>query len=283
MNRHRFEILSKDQHGFLKHAKLLYVSSVRLDSTHRSVPHTHACAELLFAVSGNGQIHIGNDSQPIRANDMVILNSHVVHSEIGNDSSSLECIVLGVENLEINRADNPDAHYCILRFDDAAPQILSYLQAILRETDRKAFGYEEVCQELLNVIMILITRQLNAAAKIAPASNHNSKEGALVCRYIKEHFRENLNLDMLAEIAHVSKYHLSHTFTREYGVSPISFMLSLRLQECRELLRTTNFPLSHIAKIAGFSSPSYFSQRFRQAEGISPAQYRQKYRITPNT
>lgn len=283
MSRHRFEILSRDQHGFLKRAKLLYVSSVSLDRTHHSVPHTHACAELLFAVSGNGQMRIGNDIQPICANDMVILNSHVVHSEISDYSSSLKCIVLGVENLEINRSDNPDAHYCILHFEETAPQILSYLQTIVGETDHKAMGYEEVCQELLNILIVLITRQLDATVKIAPASNHNSKEGALVCRYIKEHFRENLDLDMLAEIAHVSKYHLSHTFSKEYGVSPISFMLSLRLQESRELLRTTNFPLSHIAKIAGFSSPSYFSQRFRQAEGISPAQYRRKYKITSNT
>ena len=191
----------------------------------------------------------------------------------------MEYIVLGVENLELNRTDKPDEHFCIINLDNNANEALGYLKTILKEIDVKAMGYETVCQELLNVLVVLIMRQLNFSATLAPSPGHNSKEGALIRRYIKEHFRENLDLDMLAEIAHVSKYHLSHTFTKEYGISPISYLLSLRMQESRDLLRTTNFPLSHIARVAGFSSPSYFSQRFRQAEGMSPAQYRQKFRV----
>ena len=85
-----------------------------------------------------------------------------------------------------------------------------------------------------------------------------------------------MNLDQLAQIASLNKYHLSHIFTRDYGISPINYLLSLRIRESRMLLRSTDHTLAQIAQLVGFSSPSYFSQSFRKATGISPAQYRKQ-------
>lgn len=279
MSTNRYDLTSEDLQSFRKNAKLLYISTAKFGGDWHSVPHTHSCAELFFVVGGSGQFRIGDAFYPVTSGDLVIVNSQVVHTETSLNASPMEYIVMGVENLELSRTDKPDEHFCIVSLESNAAEVHTYLKAILKEIDTKAMGHEAICQELLNVLVILIMRHLNSTATLSPSPGHNSKEGALIRRYIKEHFRENLDLDTLAQIAHVSKYHLSHTFTKEYGISPISYLLSLRMQESRELLRTTNYPLSHIARVAGFSSPSYFSQRFRQAEGMSPAQYRQKYRV----
>ena len=63
-------------------------------------------------------------------------------------------------------------------------------------------------------------------------------------------------------------------------MSPIHYMQSLRLQESRKLLSTTDYSLTQIARMTGFSSPSYFSQRFRAVEGINPGQYRARFRAS---
>ena len=278
MSTNRYDLVFEDLQRLRKNAKLLYVSTAKFDGDWHSVPHTHACAELFYVVGGSGQFQIGDAFYPVSANDLVVVNSQVVHTETSLNASPMEYVVLGVENLELNRTDKPNEQFCILSMGAAASDSQNYLHAILREIENKAPGYETISQELLNILVVLIVRQLDFKATLSPAAGHNSKEGALIRRYIKEHFRENISLDMLAKIAHVSKHHLSHTFTKEYGISPISYLLSLRIQESRELLSTTNYPLSHIARVAGFSSPSYFSQRFRLAEGMSPAQYRQKFR-----
>ena len=279
MSTNRYDLASEDLQRFRKSAKLLYISTAKFGGDWHSVPHTHSCAELFYVVGGSGQFRIGDEYYPVAGGDLVVVNSQVVHTETSLNANPMEYIVLGVENLELSRTDKPDEHFCIINLENAASEALGYLKTILKEIDVKAMGYETVCQELLNVFVVLVMRQLNFTATLTPSPGHNSKEGALIHRYIREHFRENLDLDTLAQIAHVSKYHLSHTFTKEYGISPISYLLSLRMQESRDLLRTTNYPLSHIARVAGFSSPSYFSQRFRQAEGMSPAQYRQKFRV----
>ena len=98
---------------------------------------------------------------------------------------------------------------------------------------------------------------------------------AAVRKYIDLHFKEALTLDMLAEEAHMNKFYLSHAFKREYGASPINYMITRRIEESKYLLVETDLSLSRIAQLLGFSSLSYFSQVFRRSQGISPMDYRQ--------
>ena len=100
-------------------------------------------------------------------------------------------------------------------------------------------------------------------------------------RYIDNHFKENLTLDQLAGMVHMSKYYLSHSFRKEFQTSPISYLISRRIQESRFLLRETDLRLSQIAQILGFSSLSYFSQSFRRLENMSPLEYRRQQRGRP--
>ena len=88
-----------------------------------------------------------------------------------------------------------------------------------------------------------------------------------------------LTLDLLAEKASINKYYMAHAFKREYGVSPINFLIACRIREGKRLLGETDLSLSQIATVLGFSSPSYFSQSFRSAEGMSPTEYRKVNRI----
>ena len=73
----------------------------------------------------------------------------------------------------------------------------------------------------------------------------------------------------------MNKFYLSHAFKQEYGVSPINYMISRRINESKYLLAETDLSLSQIAQLLGFSSLSYFSQVFRKTQGVSPMEYRQ--------
>ena len=119
---------------------------------------------------------------------------------------------------------------------------------------------------------------LGSAPEGAAAGAGASRECGLVRRYIDNHFKENLTLDQLAGLAHISKYHLSHAFQKEFQTSPISYLIARRIQESKFLLRETDHTLSQIAQILGFSSLSYFSQSFRRLEGSSPMEYRKRCR-----
>jgi AraC-like DNA-binding protein len=121
-------------------------------------------------------------------------------------------------------------------------------------------------------------RSTALAVPMEPQVNSGNRQCAAVRRYIDLHFKESLTLDQLAQEAHMNKYYLSHAFKREYGVSPINYMISRRIEESKYLLAETDLSMSQIAQLLGFCSLSYFSQVFRRSQNISPMEFRQSTR-----
>lgn len=126
---------------------------------------------------------------------------------------------------------------------------------------------------------ILIIRLMRNTALSIPTESQAlsaNRQCAKVRQYIDLHFKEALTLDQLAEEGHMNKYYLSHSFKREYGVSPINYMVSRRIEESKYLLAETDLSLSQISQLLGFSSLSYFSQVFRKTQAVTPMEYRQR-------
>lgn len=260
--------------------KLLYISIARYSAEWNSMLHTHPCAEVFFITDGSGHLRTNDEAVPIGTNDVIIVNSNIEHTEVSSEANPLEYIVIGVDGLEaISSAENSDeivSSYSIIHLQTDGEQILGYLRCLLAEIENKHPGYNTVCQDLLEVVLLLLMRHSQFTVTFVPATRKSSKECAIARRYIENHFKENLTLDDLAAAAHVSKYYLAHSFSREYGTSPINYLLSCRIQESLYLLSKTRLPLSQISGMLGFSSPSYFSQSFRRFQGISPMEYRRQ-------
>lgn len=256
--------------------KLLYVSTAKYGGDWHSLLHTHACTEIFYVVGGVGQFKIEELTLPVGADDMVIVNPNVEHTEVSLNASPLEYIVMGVEGLEFAAGEDGDGRYSMVNFHGGREEVLLYLRGMLSEIEHKAAGYDVVCQDLLEVLVIRLMRRNDFSLTPAPPRKRSTKECAAVRRYIDSHFKENISLDLLAETAHVNKYYLVHAFSREFGVSPINYLISRRIQESRYLLSDTDHSLSQISHMLGFSSPSYFSQSFRKLEGVSPMEYRKQ-------
>ncbi|MBD5552665.1 MAG: AraC family transcriptional regulator [Lachnospiraceae bacterium] len=256
--------------------RLLYISTARYSAEWNSVLHTHPCAEVFFITEGTGHLRTKEQTVPIGTNDVIIVNSNIEHTEVSSETRPLEYIVMGVDGLEAISSDEAGAGYSVIHFQSDREQILFYLRSLLTEIENKHPGYDTVCQDLLEVILLLLMRHSQFTVTFVPAARKSSKECAIARRYIENHFKESLTLDDLAAVAHVSKYYLVHSFSREYGTSPINYLLSCRIQESLYLLSETRLSLSQISGMLGFSSPSYFSQSFRRIQGMSPMEYRKK-------
>ena len=284
MSTNRYDFHFPSNVSSQSNARLLYVSSAKYGGDWHSNPHTHYCSEFFYVTEGVGQFQIEDKIYPVSANDLVIVNPNVLHTELSLNSNPLKYIVLGIEGLELSVTEEQDnSHFCIINFKSVRNTILFHLQYMLEEIETKAPGYEIVCHDLMEIFTVLVSRQTNFSAALTPIAKKGSRMCASVKRHIDNHYRENLSLDSLAEVAHVSKYHMVHAFTQEYGVSPISYMNSKRIQEGRKLLETTDFSLSLISRMLGFSSPSYFSQTFKRQENCAPLEYRKQSRLTASS
>lgn len=263
--------------------KLLYVSTAKYGGDWHSTLHTHACTEIFYVVGGSGKFNIEGKLLPVTTDDMVIVNPNVEHTEVSYNKRPLEYIVLGVEGLEYSAGEDADERWFMTNLQNAREALLHALREMLREIEYKAVGYELICQDLLEVLILRLMR--HAGLQFLPTKTEHrksgrkpSKECAAVRHYIDNHFKENINLDMLSELVHVNKYYMVHSFTKEYGISPINYLISRRIEESKYLLSDTDHSLSQISHMLGFSSPSYFSQSFRRLEGMSPMEFRRSSR-----
>ena len=94
--------------------------------------------------------------------------------------------------------------------------------------------------------------------------------------YMDNHIAEEVTLSLLAEVSHGSPYHLQRTFKKVMDISPNEYLLSIRIEKAKKLLKTTNKKLIEISALIGIKSVPYFITSFKRKTGFTPMQYRKK-------
>jgi len=110
----------------------------------------------------------------------------------------------------------------------------------------------------------------------APSQPERRAEVQAVCDYLAAHLDEAVSLDALASLAGLSKYHLLRSFTRETGITPYSYLETLRIDRAKALLKQGETP-ANVAQETGFSDQSHFSNTFKRLIGLTPGQYRRVF------
>jgi methyl-accepting chemotaxis protein len=112
-------------------------------------------------------------------------------------------------------------------------------------------------------------RDVKAANQSPPFAHPLS----IVTDYIQVHLPENMTIESLAQVAHISKISLYRYFKETYALSPIDFINHERLTRALKLMDSTKKNIQVIGQEVGFESTSYFIKRFQQRFGMTPKQY----------
>lgn len=102
--------------------------------------------------------------------------------------------------------------------------------------------------------------------------NVNTMEA--IVTYIQEHFSERITVEELAKMAMLSPYHFIRVFKRETSYTPHEYLLNLRINTAKYLLKTTQDSIKKICFDTGFSCESSFCAAFRKSVGVTPSEYR---------
>ncbi|TXN32395.1 helix-turn-helix domain-containing protein [Lacisediminihabitans profunda] len=111
-----------------------------------------------------------------------------------------------------------------------------------------------------------------------PLASRTDERVLRVIEHVGSHLAEPLDVDTLAEIAHLSPSRLSHLFSEQLGISPQRYVERERMTVAKQLLDLTNRQVSGIAREVGWDDPQYFSGRFRRFAGVTPSAYRRRGR-----
>ena len=97
--------------------------------------------------------------------------------------------------------------------------------------------------------------------------------------WIAGHLDEDLTVPALAERANMSERSFARAFQREVGETPAAYVEGLRVERARDLLEDGAPSLEAVAQAAGFASAEVLRRAFHRRVGVSPADYRTRFRL----
>jgi AraC family transcriptional regulator len=158
--------------------------------------------------------------------------------------------------------------------DPAAEQLMTLLIADANEGYATERLYTEHLIQALAVRMLFLGR-----GETMPPSNNGGTYGLprhVLLRIIERmrSFSSDLSLQALANESGYSRVHFVRMFRAATGYSPHNYLLNLRLEQARELLKNPSLSLIDIALECGFSSHSHMSRLFHKSVGVTPSAYR---------
>jgi len=255
------------------------ITKSKYDSDWHSTLHTHPFTELFYVVDGKGEFNIQGQRFPVKPNDFVIINPQVEHTELSSPDEPLEYIVLGINGLSFSNLTpvSEGGHpFSFFNLRDEQKDILRYLNAMVQEATSQSMSYELVCHNLLEILLIKILRHQHFDLEVGKQSKA-TKDISFIKHYLETYYHESIQLEDRASMTHLSRFYISHSFKKEIGMSPMEYLIDIRIKESKILLRTTNYSISQVADIVGFTTPTYFSKQFRKSTGISPTDYREQF------
>lgn len=257
--------------------RLLYLTTSRYDQSWRNPIHSHSFSELFFITGGKGHFLIRGEKCPVEKGHLLIVNPQVEHGEFSSEEHPLEYIVLGIEGLQFTPSSVQQEGLPLIHLAPAPDSVARCMETLLDEVRNPRPGQETICQNLLNIIILMILRQKDIRISIT-AFNNVSNECISIKEYIDTHFKDPITLDILAQQTHQNKFYIAHTFKEAFGISPIKYLMERRVEESKYLLEETDLTVGQIGSIIGFSSSSHYSQAFRRSTNLSPNEYRKQFR-----
>lgn len=91
-----------------------------------------------------------------------------------------------------------------------------------------------------------------------------------------EEFSSGISISEVAKKIHVERTYFFRRFKKEIGVSPSDYLLGVRLEKAKDLLRNSNLSIASIAKAVGYNNYVTFTESFAKKMGLRPSEYRKK-------
>ena len=104
--------------------------------------------------------------------------------------------------------------------------------------------------------------------------NSDTSRLQMMMNFIHSHYVDQIQLDDIADVAHVSKNTCMQIFKNGIRQSPISYLIQYRLKKAAKLLAATEMKVITISEQCGFHDVPYFCRKFKEVYGISPIEYR---------
>lgn len=224
----------------------------------------HRFWEFACVINGDGKLLLReNEELPLVESRIFLLPPMTTHAEYSDRKT--EMIWVGCKGTAFNGF--PDDKVLYATYQNLADKFLEIWKLSCRGYGYIGTELDGRCLDILGCFQRLIKEGEIHSGK-------NIVEKAV--NYINEHFTDDIDISTLATKLNCSEGHLYRLFKKKIGMTPVSYISKVRIQNAAQWLMRSNLKISQIANLVGFKDQFYFSRVFRKNLGIGPKEYRDK-------
>lgn len=235
--------------------------------------HFHEYYVIGFIENGRRYLSCKNKEYTIESGDLLLFNPGDNHTCEQIDGKELDYRCINIQPEIISKAVFEITGRDYLPYFTAQVVFHSELVSLLKELhlmilqEEKDYRKEELFFFLLEQLIEEYTEQ-----EIPSPRSEQSTEAKAICEFLEKNYMKNITLDDLSNLTGLSKYYLLRSFTKQKGISPYSYLETIRIDKAKKLLEQGVLPID-VALQTGFADQSHFSNFFKKFIGLTPKQY----------
>jgi AraC-like DNA-binding protein len=240
------------------------------DSNYRVERSEYDSYLLMYVKEGEGTVWYNGKSYTARKNDVIFINCHRPHS-YGTAN--------GWETLWFHFDGNVSDEYYQLLYQKCGCVIPFGKSEIIPEYLEKLMDFfraERIPNEPL--ISCYIQRILTELLLVSSDYNEKNQVSAgpvlSAIHFIHENYKNKIGLSDLSSKTNLSPFYFSKLFKKETGYSPYEYIIMIRINHAKTLLKTTVMKIKEIAFDTGFQSEANFVTCFKEHVGFTPSEFR---------
>lgn len=245
--------------------------------------HRHSFAELHYIRGGSGTEVINGIAYPLNLGSMSLKMPWHIHElrpcenaplQISKCSFRMNTLEEGglLQSVSAMLAQGYEACPVTVVPEQDRPNVAQIFTLLMEEQRHTRPLKEEQTAALMLQLLICFLRNRPQTAEAATCTAHD------ILRLMNLRYREpDLTCAQIAQAVHYSEGQVSRLLTEQYGLTFGELLREIRIRNACGLLKTTTYPVEVIGRWAGYNSRDGFYSAFMADQGLTPAEYREKY------
>ncbi|MGP0586034.1 helix-turn-helix domain-containing protein [Paenibacillus timonensis] len=244
-------------------------------------PHFHAEIEFIYVKSGAIRIGVNEESRMLRQGDMVVCSSNDIHYF---DSRGLESeimiLICKPEWITLSKSWPLDFRFTSPYIPANTPgleRVQKILEELIREKNERQPGYPLLLKAGIARLYGSLQRYVDTyPMDRSSKEKYESRRARMqqILSYIEDHYREELNVAVMAERFSMEPSHFSRSFKAAIGMNFKTYLNTVRVLSAEHQLLTSDLSIMEIALECGFSSIRTFNRVFKELRGNIPSSLR---------